>query len=80
MRRKMTPNEQNIVRLIKNSTKPITYPDIEKVMTFDPRKEKYWSVFSTVSSLVESGIITITNHPSTYSLTKYGRMKYEQIT
>ncbi len=80
MRRKMTPNEQNIVRLIKNSTKPITYPDIEKVMTFDSRKEKYWSVFSTVSSLVESGIIIITNHPSTYSLTKYGRMKYEQIT
>jgi len=76
----MTPNEQSIVRLIKNSTKPITYPDIEKVMTFDPRKEKYWSVFSTVSSLVESGIITITKHPSTYSLTKYGRMKYEQIT
>lgn len=79
MRRKMTPNEQNIVRLIKNSDHKVTYKDIEQVMMFDGTKDKYWSTFSTICSLVESGIITTTNHPSTYSLTKYGRMKYDEI-
>ena len=80
MRRKMTPNEQNIVRLIKNSSDPVKFTDIEKIMEFDAGKDKYWSVFSTIACLVESGIITTTSHPSVYSLTKYGRMKYDEIT
>lgn len=80
MRRKMTPNEQNIVRLIKNSSDPVKFTDIEKIMDFDAGKDKYWSVFSTIACLVESGIITTTSHPSVYSLTKYGRMKYDEIT
>ena len=80
MRRKMTPNEQNIVRLIKNSSDPVKFTDIKKLMDFDAGKDKYWSVFSTIACLVESGIITTTSHPSVYSLTKYGRMKYDEIT
>ena len=76
----MTPNEQNIVRLIKNSPDPVKFTDIEKIMDFDAGKDKYWSVFSTIACLVESGIITTTSHPSVYSLTKYGRMKYDEIT
>jgi Fe2+ or Zn2+ uptake regulation protein len=80
MRRKMTLNEQKIVRLIKNSRDPVRFTDIEKVMDFNASKDKYWSVFSTVACLVESGIITTTRHPSIYSLTKYGRMKYDEIT
>ncbi len=76
----MTPNELNIVRLINNSSNPVSFTDIEKVMDFDPGKDRYWSVFSTIACLVESGIITTTNHPSVYSLTKYGRMKYDEIT
>lgn len=76
----MTPNEQNIVRLIKNSSDPVKFTDIEKIMDFDAGKDKYWSVFSTIACLVESGIITTTSHPSVYSLTKYGRMKYDEIT
>ena len=80
MRKKMTINEQNIVRLINNSTDPVKFTDIEKVMNFDTSKDKYWSVFSTIACLVQSGIITTTGHPSVYSLTKYGRMKYDEIT
>lgn len=80
MRKKMTPNEINIIRLIKNSTNPVKFTDIQKVMKFDDSKDKYWSVFSTIACLVESGIITTTSHPSVYSLTKYGRMKYDEIT
>lgn len=76
----MTTNELNIVTLIKASPKPVKFTDIEKVMHFDASKDKYWSVFSTIACLVESGIITTTNHPSVYSLTKYGRMKYDEIT
>ena len=80
MRKKMTTNELNIVRLIKNSPDPIRFVDIDKVMDFDASKDKYWSVFSTLACLVESGIVTTTSHPSVYSLTKYGRMKYDEIT
>ena len=80
MRKKMTANELNIVKLIKNSPDPVRFADIEKVMNFDTGKDKYWSVFSTLACLVESGIITTTSHPSVYSLTKYGRMKYDEIT
>ena len=80
MRRKMTPNEQKIIKLIKNSPTPVRFVDIERVMDFDPAKDKYWSAFSTIACLVESGIITTTTHPSIYSLTKYGGMKYDEIT
>jgi len=76
----MTTNELSIVTLIKNSPDPVKFPDIEKVMDFEPSKDRYWSVFSTIACLVESGIITTTSHPSVYSLTKYGRMKYDEIT
>lgn len=80
MRRQLTLNELNIIKLIYHSPKKILYADIERVMTFETGKDKYWSTFSTICSLVESNIITTTAHPATYMLTEYGRSRIEQIT
>lgn len=76
----MTPNEAKIIKLIYNSPSKVYFKDIEKVVNVDNGKDKFWSIFSTICSLIESNIITTTSSPSIYTLTEYGRSKHKEIT
>ena len=51
MRRKMTPNEQKIIKLIKNSPTPVRFVHIERVMDFDGTLIYYESPYRLVKSL-----------------------------
>lgn len=77
MRRTLSNNEQNILKYLREHGKAM-YADIEPLIEKDSA-DIYWSTFSTLCSLVQSGIITSTNHPSVYTLTKYGRTKALEI-
>jgi hypothetical protein len=78
MRRTLTINEQNIIKHLREHGRA-TYADIEPII-IKGSADIYWSTFSTICSLVQSGIITSTNYPSVYTLTKYGRTKALEIT
>jgi len=69
----MTPNELAILNVL-NSRDRVTYADIEPLMEQD-HHDIYWTTFSTICSLIQSGIITTEEHPAVYSLTAYGRSK-----
>ena len=78
MRRKMTINEKKILQLLKEKER-ITYADIEPKMVIE-NHDKYWTTFSTICSLIQSGIITSENkHPAIYSLTSYGKNKIIEV-
>lgn len=78
MRRKMTLNEQEILNFLQSNTKA-TYSQIEPLMKLE-NHDKYWTTFSTICSLIQSGVIVSDNkYPSTYSLTPYGRVKAKEI-
>lgn len=74
----MTLNEQQILNLLQSNTKA-TYWQIEPLMRVE-NHDKYWTTFSTICSLIQSGVIVSDNkYPSTYSLTPYGRVKAKEI-
>lgn len=78
MRRKMTINELNILNLLQSNTKA-TYSEIEPLMKIE-NHDKYWTTFSTICSLIQSGVMVSDNkYPSTYSLTPYGRVKAKEV-
>ena len=78
MRRKMTINEKKILKLLKENQKA-TYSEIEPKMEIE-NHDKYWTTFSTICSLIQSGIITSENkHPAIYSLTSYGKNKIIEV-
>jgi hypothetical protein len=78
MRRKMTLNEQKILNLLQSNTKAM-YSEIEPLMKVE-KHDKYWTTFSTICSLIQSGVIVSDNkHPSTYSLTPYGKVKAKEV-
>jgi hypothetical protein len=70
----MTKNELSILKLI-NEKGQVTYADIEPLMT-QGTHDIYWTTFSTICSMIQSGIITSEDkHPALYSITAYGRSK-----
>lgn len=74
----MTLNEQEILNFLQSNTKA-TYSQIEPLMKLE-NHDKYWTTFSTICSLIQSGVIVSDNkYPSTYSLTPYGRVKAKEI-
>ena len=78
MRRKMTLNEKAILQLLKEKDR-ITYAEIEPKMEIEGH-DKYWTTFSTICSLIQSGIMVSENkHPALYSLTAYGRVKIAEV-
>lgn len=78
MRRKMTKNEIAILKLLKDQEK-VTYTDIEPRMEMKGH-DKYWTTFSTICSLIQSGVIASQNkYPSSYSLTAYGKIKAKEL-
>lgn len=77
MRRTLSNNEQKILKYLREHGNA-TYADIEPLIDRGSA-DIYWATFSTLCSLVQSGIITSTNHPSIYTLTKYGRTKALEI-
>jgi len=78
MRKKMSENEKQILRLLKEK-KYITYAEIEPKMKVE-NHDKYWTTFSTICSLIQSGIMVSENkHPALYSLTAYGRVKVTEV-
>ncbi len=78
MRKKMTKNELTILKLLKENEKA-TYLDIEPKMEIG-NHDKYWTTFSTICSLISSGVIISNDkYPSTYSLTPYGKVKVREV-
>lgn len=78
MRKKMTKNELTILKLLKENGK-VTYSQIEPKMDIE-NHDKYWTTFSTICSLISSGVIISNNkYPSNYSLTAYGRVKVKEV-
>lgn len=78
MRKKMTKNELAILKLLKENGKA-TYSQIEPKMKIE-NHDKYWTTFSTICSLISSGVIVSNNkYPSNYSLTAYGRVKVKEV-
>jgi len=78
MRRKMTKNELTILKLLKENEKA-TYSEIEPKMEIK-NHDKYWTTFSTICSLISSGVIVSNNkYPSNYSLTAYGKVKVKEV-
>ena len=78
MRRKMTKNELAILKLL-NENKKATYAEIEPKMELE-NHDKYWTTFSTICSLISSGVIVSNNkYPSDYSLTSYGKVKVKEL-
>jgi predicted transcriptional regulator len=78
MRRKMSENEKQILRLLKENGHA-TYDDIEPRMEIKGH-DKYWTTFSTICSLIQSGVVQSENkHPSKYTLTAYGRVKALEV-
>ena len=74
----MSENEKQILRLLKEK-KHITYAEIEPKMHIE-NHDKYWTTFSTICSLMQSGILVSENkHPALYSLTAYGRVKIAEV-
>jgi len=74
----MTINELNILNLLQSNTKA-TYSEIEPLMKIEGH-DKYWTTFSTICSLIQSGVMVSDNkYPSTYSLTPYGRVKAKEV-
>ena len=74
----MSENEKAILRLLrdKGSAK---YTDIEPLMKMGSH-DKFWTTFSTICSLISSGVIVSENkYPSTYTLTSYGKSKLNQV-
>ena len=70
----MTLNELQILNLLQSNTKA-TYSEIEPLMKIEGH-DKYWTTFSTICSMIQSGIITSEDkHPALYSITAYGRSK-----
>ena len=78
MRRKMTKNELAILKLLKDKER-VKYTDIEPKMEVGGH-DKYWTTFSTICSLIQSGIMVSENkHPAIYSLTAYGKVKCTEV-
>jgi len=78
MRKKMTKNELTILKLLKENEKA-TYSQIEPKMEIE-NHDKYWTTFSTICSLISSGVIVSNNkYPSNYSLTVYGKVKVKEV-
>ena len=73
----MTPNELIIINIL-NRKGEATYADIEPLMVRDGH-DIYWTTFSTICSLIQSGIITTQNQPANYTLTAYGRSKALEV-
>lgn len=74
----MTLNEKAILQLLKEKDR-ITYAEIEPKMKVEGH-DKYWTTFSTICSLIQSGIMVSENkHPALYSLTAYGRVKIAEV-
>ena len=74
----MTKNELTILRLLKEKKKA-TYAEIEPKLEIEDH-DKYWTTFSTICSLISSGVIVSNNkYPSNYSLTSYGRVKVKEV-
>ena len=74
----MTKNELAILKLLKENGK-VTYSQIEPKMKIE-NHDKYWTTFSTICSLISSGVIVSNNkYPSNYSLTAYGRVKVKEV-
>ena len=74
----MTKNELAILKLLKENGKA-TYSQIEPKMKIE-NHDKYWTTFSTICSLISSGVIVSNNkYPSNYSLTAYGRVKVKEV-
>jgi hypothetical protein len=74
----MTKNELIILKLLKENEKA-TYSEIEPKMEIE-NHDKYWTTFSTICSLISSGVIVSNNkYPSNYSLTGYGRVKVKEV-
>ena len=74
----MTKNELEILKLLKENQKA-TYSEIEPKMEIQ-NHDKYWTTFSTICSLISSGVIVSNNkYPSNYSLTAYGRVKVKEV-
>ena len=70
----MTENELSILTLLDKKGQA-TYADIEPLMVRD-HHDIYWTTFSTICSLIQSGIMTSEDkHPAVYSITPYGRSK-----
>ena len=77
MQRKLTENEINVIKLIKQQ-KTVTYSDIEKAITVE-NSDLMWSTFSVICSLKESNFINMTKSPSKYFLTEYAEVKLKDI-
>lgn len=78
MRKKMTKNELAILKMLKDNDKA-TYNEIEPNMEIE-NHDKYWTTFSTICSLISSGVIVSNNkYPSNYSLTAYGKVKVKEV-
>lgn len=74
----MTKNELTILKLLKQNDKA-TYAEIEPNMEIQ-NHDKYWTTFSTICSLISSGVIVSNNkYPSSYSLTAYGKVKVKEV-
>jgi len=74
----MTLNELTILKLLKDNGKA-SYKDMEPMMKIEGH-DKYWTTFSTICSLIQSGVMVSDNkYPSTYSLTPYGRVKAKEV-
>ena len=74
----MTLNELTILKLLKDNGKA-SYKDMEPMMKIEGH-DKYWTTFSTIWSLIQSGVMVSDNkYPSTYSLTPYGRVKAKEV-
>jgi hypothetical protein len=74
----MTTNELTILKLLKDNGKA-SYKDMEPKMKIEGH-DKYWTTFSTICSLIQSGVMVSDNkYPSTYSLTPYGRVKAKEV-
>jgi len=78
MRRKMTKNELSILKVI-NQKGRVTYADVEPLMEQDTH-DIYWTTFSTICSLIQSGIMTSEDkYPAVYSITPYGKSKAVEL-
>ena len=74
----MTKNELAILKMLKDNDKA-TYNEIEPNMEIE-NHDKYWTTFSTICSLISSGVIVSNNkYPSNYSLTAYGKVKVKEV-
>lgn len=74
----MTKNELAILKMLKDNDKA-TYNEIEPNMEIE-NHDKYWTTFSTICSLISSGVIVSNNkYPSNYSLTAYGKVKVKEL-